>query len=77
MRLIGDSIVREQLQEFCGRAKTTNKRMYMFGECLDDISAVYNEATIMADNKTVLIIHVGTNDGMNTRTRSWWRNTGT
>ena len=66
-RLIGGSIVREQLQEFCRRTRTTNKWMCMPGDRLNDISAACNEATSMANNDTVLIIHSGTNDIMNTR----------
>ena len=41
--------------------------MCMPGGHLDDISAACDEATNMADNNSVLIIHAGTNDVMNTR----------
>ena len=43
--------------------------MCMPGGSLDDITAACDEATSMADNDTVLIIHTGTNDAMNTRSK--------
>ena len=57
-RIIDHSIVRDQLQEFCGSAQSTKKRMCMPAGHWDDISA---------DNIIVLIIHVGTNYVINTR----------
>ena len=41
--------------------------MCMPGSRLGDITAACDEATSMVDNNTVLIIHAGTNDVMNTR----------
>ena len=66
-RLIGDSIVRGQLQEFCGRATATRKRLCMPGGRLDDITASCDEATRGSDDNTLFIIHAGTNDVQNTR----------
>ena len=61
-RLIGDSIIREQLQEFCGRCPATRKRFCIPGARLRDITAACDEVTRDADTDTLLIIHAGTND---------------
>ena len=66
-RLIGDSIVRGQLEEFCGRARATRRRLCMPGGRLDDITAACDEATAGSTNDTLLIIHAGTNDVLHTR----------
>ena len=49
-RFIGDSIVREQLQEFYGRTRATKKRMCTSEGRLDDISAACGDATSIADD---------------------------
>ena len=66
-RLIGDSIVKGQLEEFCGRARSTRKRLCMPGGRLDDFTAACDQATINADDNTLFIIHAGTNDVESTR----------
>ncbi|ORD93318.1 hypothetical protein ECANGB1_208 [Enterospora canceri] len=66
-RIIGDSIVRDQLTEFCGRNRSNRKRLCMPGGRLDDITAACDEATSQVNTNTLLIIHAGTNDVMNTR----------
>ncbi|XP_063857228.1 uncharacterized protein LOC135098765 [Scylla paramamosain] len=66
-RLVGDSIVRGQLSEFCGRARRTRKRLCMPGGRLDDITAACDEAACGSNNNTLFIIHAGTNDVENTR----------
>ena len=66
-RTIGNSIVRDQLQKFCGRNQSTRKWMCLPGERFDDIPAACNEATSKADTNTVLIINASMNDVMNTR----------
>ena len=67
MRLINDSIVRELLHKFCGRARTTRKRLCMPGARLDNITAACEEVNSMSNLNTLLIIHAGTNDVINTR----------
>ena len=67
MRIIGDSIVRDQITEFCGRNRSNRKRMCMPEGRLNDITAAYDEATSQVDTNTLLIIHAGTNGVMNTR----------
>ena len=66
-RLIGDSIIRGQLEEFCGRARPTRKRLCMPGGRLDDFTEACNEATNGSNNDTFLIVHAGTNDVQSTR----------
>ena len=66
-RLIGDSIIRGQLEEFCGRARYTRKRLCMPGGRINDITAASEEATADSDNNTLFIVHAGTNDIQHTR----------
>ena len=61
-RLIGDSIVRGQLVEFCGRAPEKRKRFCIPGASCEDVTAVCDDVTKDADNDTLYIIHAGTND---------------
>ena len=67
VRIVGDSIVREQLYEFCGRARKTRKRFCMPGGRLDDITAACEEASRECDENTLFILHAGTNDVEYTR----------
>ena len=67
VRLVGDSIVRDQIHEFCGRARKTRKRFCMPGGRLDDITAACEEASQECDEHTLFILHAGTNDVMSTR----------
>ena len=62
VRIVGDSIVREQLSEFCGRAQKTRKRFCMPGGRLDDITAACEEASRECNENTLFILHAGTND---------------
>ena len=66
-RLIGDSMVRGQLTEFCGRARQSRRRLCMPGGRLDDITDAFEEATSGTDNNTLFVIHAGTNDVVSTR----------
>jgi len=67
-RLIGDSMVRGQLVEFCGRSKNGRRRRYCYpGAGLNDITAVCNDVTQDTDRNTLYIIHAGTNDVLRTR----------
>ena len=62
VRIVGDSIVRDQIHEFCGRARKTRKRFCMPGGRLDDITAACEEASRECDENTLFILHAGTND---------------
>ncbi|MCP4268391.1 MAG: hypothetical protein GY777_22915 [Candidatus Brocadiaceae bacterium] len=66
-RLIGDSIVRDQLQEFCGRAPTKRKRFCIPGAGVDHVIAAKDEVTTGLNDNSLLVIHVGTNDVERTR----------
>ena len=73
VRIIGDSIVRDQLHEFCGRARRTRKRFCMPGGRLDDITAACEEATRECSENTLLVLHAGTNDVEKTRSEDLMR----
>ena len=62
VRIVGDSIIRQQLGEFCGRAQKTRKRFCMPGGRLDDFTAACEEASTECDENTLFILHAGTND---------------
>ena len=67
-RLVGDSMVRGQLVEFCGRSSNSRRKRYCYpGAKLDDITAVCDDVTSDADQNTLLIVHAGTNDVLATR----------
>ena len=66
-RLVGDSIVRGQISEFCGRARKTRKRFCMPGGRLDDITAVCDEAVCGVEDNALFVLHAGTNDVLSTR----------
>ncbi|KAK3886028.1 hypothetical protein Pcinc_009804 [Petrolisthes cinctipes] len=61
-RLVGDSMVRGQLTEFCGRAPKSRKRFCIPGGGLDDVIDSVDEVTSLAPDNTTYVIHVGTND---------------
>ena len=66
-RIVGDSIVRGQISEFCGRARKTRKRFCMPGGRLDDITAACDEAVRGAEDNALFVLHAGTNDVLSTR----------
>ncbi|MCP5006083.1 MAG: SGNH/GDSL hydrolase family protein, partial [Planctomycetes bacterium] len=65
--LIGDSIIRGQLDEFCGRAPIKRKRFCIPGAGLDDVLAAKEDITKDVNDNSLLVFHVGTNDVMRTR----------
>ena len=67
-RLVGDSMVRGQLVEFCGRSSNSRRKRFCYpGARLDDVTAVCEEVTNEADQNTLFIVHAGTNDVQTTR----------
>jgi len=67
-RLVGDSMVRGQLVEFCGRSSNSRRKRFCYsGARLDDITAACEDVTSEADHNTLFIIHAGTNDVETTR----------
>lgn len=67
VRLVGDSMVRGQLTEFCARAPRTRKRFCIPGGGVDDIVAAVEEVSRLAPASTTYVIHVGSNDVQRTR----------
>ena len=66
-RLVGDSIVRGQLEEFCGRVPSRRRRYCFPGASLKDITASIDDVTKDASTNTLYVIHAGTNDVQHTR----------
>lgn len=66
-KLIGDSIVRRQLLEFCGRVPNCRKRYCIPEAGLEDITAAFEDATKDVTNDTHFVIHAGTNDVQRTK----------
>ena len=65
--LAGDSIVRQQNTEFAGRAPNSRKVCCIPGAGIDDLVAARDEVTDGANNNTLFVLHVGTNDVQRTR----------
>ena len=65
VRLVGDSIVRGQLTEFCGRSPRTRQRYCIPGGGVDDVAAAVEEVCRQAPQNAAYVIHVGTNDVAN------------
>ena len=67
-RLVGDSMIKGQLTEFCGRSRGGRRKRYCYsGATVDDMTAVRDFVTEKADENTVVMIHAGTNDVQWTR----------
>lgn len=67
VRLVGDSMVRGQLTEFCARSPKTRKRFCIPGGGVDDVVAAVDEVSKMAPANALYVIHVGSNDVQRTR----------
>lgn len=67
VRLVGDSIIKGQLQEFCARAPKSRKRFCIPGGGLDDVDAALEQVANLAPPNTTYVVHVGTNDVVRTR----------
>ena len=67
VRMVGDSIIRGQLVEFCGRAPRSRKRFCIPGAGLDDVSEALDDVTNNMSNNALVVIHAGTNDVVRTR----------
>ncbi len=67
VRVIGDSIIRGQLTEFCGRSAQTRKRFCMPGARVYDVVAAVDTVTDRAKPNTLYVIQFGTNDVQTTR----------
>ena len=69
-RLIGDSIIREQLDEFCSRAPRRRRRHCIPGGTLDDVTAVCDDISQDVSENTLFLLHAGTNDIQRTRSEA-------
>lgn len=67
IRLVGDSIVRGQLTEFCGRAPASRKRYCFPGARVEDMTESIEDYTYGATRDTRYIMHIGTNNVLATR----------
>ena len=65
--LVGDSVVRQQLTEFCGRVKEKRRIYCLPGAGVDDITNVLDQVSAEATDKSLFVIHAGTNDIRKTR----------
>ena len=64
--IVGDSMIRHQLEEFCGRAPKRRKRYCYPGAKIDDITKALEDITEKEKLDSLYIVHVGTNDVKNT-----------
>ena len=64
--IVGDSMIRHQLEEFCGRAPKRRKRYCYPGAKIDDITKALEDITEKEKHDSLYIVHVGTNDVKNT-----------
>ena len=67
IRLVGDSLCRPLLTEFCGRAPRSRRRYCIPGGGVDDVIAAVDAVSSQAPENTTYVIHVGTNDVQRTR----------
>ena len=63
--IVGDSMIRHQLEEFCGRAPKRRKRYYPRAK-IDDITKALEEINGKEKHDSLYKVHVGTNDVKNT-----------
>ena len=63
--IVGDSMIRHQLEEFCGRAPKRRKRYWYPGAKIDDITKALEDITAKEKHDSLYIVHVGTNDVKN------------
>ena len=65
--LVGDSMIRQQLTEFCGRVKRRRRVFCMPGAGIDDVTVMKDKVSEEATADTLFVIHAGTNDVRKTR----------
>ncbi len=66
VNIVGDSIIRGQLVEFCGRAPRNRKRFCIPGAKIDDVREALDEISISKTNN-LLVVHTGTNEVVRAR----------
>ena len=65
--LIGDSLIRQQLTEFCGRVKEKRRLFCVPGAGVDDVTDLFDQVSEEATNESLFVLHTGTNDVRTTR----------
>ncbi len=65
--LVCDSMIRQQVVEFCGRVSRRRRNYCYPGAGIDDITAALEEISSKAINDSLFVIHIGTNDVTTTR----------
>ena len=65
--LVGDSMIRQQLTEFCGRVKCRRRLFCMPGAGIDDVTNMMDQVSEEASAESLFVIHTGTNDVRKTR----------
>lgn len=60
--LVGDSMIRQQVVEFCGRVPRRRRNYCYPGAGIDDIATAFEEISPLATNDSLFVIHTGTND---------------
>jgi hypothetical protein len=62
IRIVGDSVTRKLLNEFCGRNKKYRSRYCFPGAGVCDVAASIDEFSKETTKNTTFVVHVGTND---------------
>ncbi|KAK8384648.1 hypothetical protein O3P69_014310 [Scylla paramamosain] len=67
-RFVGNSIMSDQLTEFCGKAPRIRKHFCIPGDGVQDVIAAMDEVSRLAPTNTMNVITVGTNNVQRTST---------
>ena len=67
IRLVGDSIIRGQLEAFCGRNPRRRRRYCYPGSRVEDVTNAISDFTGDAPDDCGYVVHVGTNNVLNYR----------
>ena len=70
IRLVGDSIIKNQLNNFCARNKKKRQRHCIPGGKINDIKENFSEITKEDNESTHYVIHVGSNDVCGSREKN-------
>ncbi len=65
--MVGDSMIRQQVVEFCGRVPRRRRNYCYPGAGIDDVTAALEEISPQATNDSLFVIHTGANDVMTTQ----------
>ena len=65
--LVGDSMIRQHLTEFCGRMKEKRRLFCLLRAGVDDVTDLFDQVSQEATNESLFVLHTGTNDVRKTR----------